>query len=403
MNARQRILLCGGRASAPASRIAGRLRSVGRHLCNDAGWLYFDGVSDFGAVGHTLHGRVDQVRRRFQRYAACGRNAVRIAGMLSDPSWVARDLLFSPRDPGYWPALQQTIAIANGYGMYVEFFMFADAQIGMPDPAEREDTTYAFASEIGPLIGVLPQMANEPYKNGWENCVDPALLSLSDLFRSLVGHREFSIGDPGDVYPTVETEFETCAQHVNLNVVHPNRDQPAGDPRWRRWIDHLEGFSELKPTTNPDAHLILDEPIGAHPQYQPGRRDNDPEAFLAGMVVARCVGYGFTHHWIVEEDGQCDVMDLPGLSPEIGAVLAQVNDCAGPEWVYMNDSWAGAPTNGITWSGLEGKVRHRVCGNRAYSVAYGEADFGNAVRWNPGWTPRELYRGQRVCVWAVNQ
>ena len=75
---------------------------------------------------------------------------------------------------------------------------------------------------------------------------------------------------------------------------------------------------------------------------------------------------------------------------------------ASPDWTYRNDSWAGAPTDGITWIGRPGKVRSLVRGMQAWTVAYGEADF-DSVQWRPGWTPREIYAGPRVRVWAVNQ
>jgi hypothetical protein len=71
-----------------------------------------------------------------------------------------------------------------------------------------------------------------------------------------------------------------------------------------------------------------------------------------------------------------------------------------PDWRYLNDSWPGAPTDGITWRGKEGKMRNLVSGDQAWTVAYGEADF-DSVKWRAGWTPKLEYAGARVRVWSV--
>jgi hypothetical protein len=392
------------------SKITGRIRVDAGGFRTDAGPFAVRGMSDFGAIAHVLKGRRSVIERRADRYAACGRTVVRIAGMLGHESWIARDLGFSPRDPGYWEAAAETLAIYASRGIYVEWFFFADAQIVVPDAAEREAWLRQWAAFVKDRPEVFPSLSNEPFKNGWENCVDPALLRLADIFAGIVGHRDFSIGDPGDVVNDPETgdplwgEWETCSQRSNVLVTHPNRDQPPPpDKRFRRWVDHLEGFTELPPVSNQIAAIYLNEPMGAHPVYQNGRRDNDPDALAAGQFVAACVGYGFCFHWIPEEDGQCDVMELPGLTPEIAEVLVQIP--AGPDWSYQNDTWQAAPTEGIAWDGLEGKLRHRVRndGREAWSVAYGETDFDRNVRWKEGWTPVVRYRGPRICVWQVTR
>lgn len=393
---RRHIYRLGGGSDA----VAGRLRFVQRRIMNDAGWFVSRGISSFGEIGHVLRGRESQTERRFERYAACGRSVVRILGMLGDPSWVARDLAFSPRDTGYWEATARVVDLANSLGMYVKFALFADAQIVMPNHSEREAAVRAFAEFCAARPGILPSLSNEPYKNGWSSAVDPALLSLADLFSRLVGHRDFSIGDAGDS-ALLADRFEEQSHHCNCLDVHPDRVQPANDKRYRRWIDHLEGFSELPSVSNRDAIIDEEEPIGVHPRFDPGRRESDPDAMVAGMVAALCVCYPFTYHWIPEEAGQFDVESLPGLTPEVGAMLAQIPQ--DPSWVYKNDGWPGSPTSGIVWSGAEGKVRHLVQGRKAFSVAYGEADFDHAVRWNAGWSPRVIWSGARVRVWAVNQ
>jgi len=388
----------GGGTSA---KVAGRIRADQRRLRNDAGWWAYDCVSDFGAVGHILRGRVAPMRQRYARYADCGRTVVRNLGMLGDESWVHRDLAFSPRDPGYWDAAHEAVLLANEFGMYSEFNIFADAQIVMSDAGERERTVDAFAAFCLAHPGVLPGLTNEPYKNGWSSVVDPALLALADRFALAVGHRDFSIGDVPDSGngPEMAAACETVAHHCNILAWHANRDQLGDTTRYRRWLDHLEGFTELPTVSNQNAASIHQEPMGAFPTYIEGKRDNDPDAFVAAAFESRCIGYGFCNHWIPEEDGQMSVEQWPGMTPKIGALLAQVP--VSPDWRYMNDGWPGSPTKGITWVGKTGKVRHLVRGNQAWSVAHGEADW-NSVVWQPGWTPTVVYGGQRCHVWSVN-
>lgn len=390
-----------GSAGVLSAAIAGRVRALARRLQNDAGWFPWRGVSDFGAVGYLLTGREADLVARLDRYAACGRTVVRVLGMLGDPSWVLRNLACSPRAPGYWDALDRVGALVNARGMYVNFGIFADAQIVVPDAGERREWMYRFGAFLRDRPGFIPQCANEPWKNGWDASTDGALLALADVLGSELGHHDFSIGDPQEGVEDVGAAFETLARHSSILVIHPDRDSHGQEAvRWRRWVDHLEGFTELPPVSNRDAALVLDEPNGASRSYQDGRRENDPDAFVAGQVAAACAGFGFTYHWIPEEPNQWPVDELPGLTPDVAAILAQI-PCS-PDWQYKNDSWPGAPTDGIAWTGKTGKLRHLVNGDRAWSVAYGEANF-DSVRWRPGWTPREVYAGPRVRVWAVNQ
>jgi len=396
---RRRWLLLAGGASAPSPRppIAGRIRAVQRHFQNDAGWFPWSSVSDLPGLGYVLNGgREAQFVDRLNGYAASGRSMVRICGMLA---WDPPDN-FSPRSEGYWDALDHVYELTTARGLYLELCCFADAQIIVPDAAERQDMLDDFGFWMRDRPGVVPQVANEPFKNGWEEADDPALLALGDQLAGILGHQDFSIGDPvdgEDVDASAETNARlvTLSQHSKIVVMHPDRGSHGDPSRWRRWIDHLEGFTDVLGSLTPDTALVFDEPMGAGPEYIDGRRDNDPDAFIGAQMVARCIGCGYTYHWMQGEG--LDAHDLPGIA---GELLAPVP--VSPDWSYRNDSWDGSPTEGITWTGATGKMRHLVRGNQAWSVAYGEGDW-NSVKWRAGWTPRVVYQGPRACVWAVNQ
>jgi hypothetical protein len=325
---------------------------------------------------------------------------VRVLGMLGSRPWVEAGLAFNPTTPGYWDACHRLVQEADARGLYVEFCFFADAQIVVPDPSMRTAWLRLFAEFCRDRPAVIPQLANEASFNGWNEADDPALLAMADTLAQSLGRRDFSISDPKDG-DNPDASAETTARLKTLSrfslivVLHPDRSF-GSDDRWRRWIDHLEGMTDVVNDLAPNAAYAIDEPIGAALAAQPGRRDNDPDALIAAQVVALCCGFGYTYHKI---DAEIPVDALPGFY-DVADLLASIP--VSPDWTYRNDSWPGAPTAGIRWTGKTGKVRHLVNGNRAWSVAYGEGDW-NSVVWRPGYTPVPVYEGARCRVWKVNQ
>lgn len=385
-------------SGVPLGRIAGRIRAVARRFQNDDGWFPWRGIADFAAPAYLLTGREAELVERLAAYAQAGRTVVRVAGMLG---WSAPNG-FGPGMSGFWPALERTVNLVNDHGMYVELFAFADAQVVMPDREERRVHIGRFGDFCAAHEGVIPQVVNEPFKNGWLEADDPALLDLAERLAQVLGHRDFSIGDPMDGEnedASAETTAKLIAlsQRSNIVVMHPDRGSHGDKRRYRRWVNHLAGFSDVLHSLAPNAALVFDEPVGAGP-FVDGRREDDPDAMVAGQLVALCIGCGFTYHWIPEEH-PFPATALPGLQSAAG-LLAQIP--VSPEWHYLNDSWPGSPTQGITWLGQEGKVRHLVNGDRAWSVAYGDADW-NSVQWRPGFRPEVMYEGARCHVWKVNQ
>lgn len=392
------------RLSGAASRpIAGRLRVIDRRFTDDADWWAWRGISDFAAPAYVLRGRERELVERLDVYMRAGRTIVRMFGMLGAPIWQQRGVAFSPRDAGYWDAIDRAVALANARDLRVNLCAFADAQIVVPDANERRRWLRQFAEYVSATPGAVLQIANEPAFNGWSEADDPGLVELATIAVEILGHRDLSIGDPLDgddpeaSAQTVE-RLITLSRLANIGVLHSSRKE---DPsRYRRWVDHLEGIVDVMPQLAPGTTIVHDEPMGAGP-FQPEKRDDDPDAFVGAEFTAACCELGYTYHWIPEEaaEGGLRVHQLPGLEA-LGTILHDVP--ASPDWTYRNDSWAGAPTDGITWIGRPGKVRNLVRGMQAWTVAYGEADF-DSVQWRPGWTPREIYAGPRVRVWAVNQ
>ena len=373
--------------------IAGRVRMVQGRFQNDAGWWPWRVVSDLSGPAYLLTGRESQLAQRLDVYAQGGRTGVRMCGMIG--TWRPQDR-YSPRTPGYWDALAQVYDLCAARGLYLELCLFADAQVLVPDNGERAQWLDRFADFIASRPGVIPQVANEPFKNGWSSATDPQLTDLAERLAARLGHRDFSLGDPEDG-DDVDASAETTAalvqlsQRSNLVVLHSSR--MSAPDRWRRWVDHLGGVTTVFPQLRSGVAFSQDEPMGAGAQMQDGRRDNDPDAFVAAHLTSLCCAQGFTYHWIVDESLTVD--QLPGF-----AVVAPWIDRVpvSPDWRYCNDSWPGSPTAGVKVVGKPGKIRNLVNGSHFWTVAYGELDFDSIV-WRM--TPTELvYDGQRCKVWC---
>jgi hypothetical protein len=256
--------------------------------------------------------------------------------------------------------------------------------------------------------GVILQIANEPWQNGWANAVDSSLLSLGDALAGVLGHRDFSIGDPADgddADASAETMKEaiTLARHCNIIPIHSSRKggaEPMAD-RFRRYIDHGESFYDVMTEVrkeNSNAVGVNDEPMGVASQRWvpiPGRapyeREFDGEAVLADELTTLMIGCGHTLHYISQQDDTLPGLDLLGhLSPRLPM---------SPDFGYRNDSWQGGATRGYTGYG---KCRTFTNGHEAFVLANGT--HKGTVNWANGFAPTEtLFDGDHVSVWRAQR
>ena len=109
---------------------------------------------------------------------------------------------------------------------------------------------------------------------------------------------------------------------------HSPRESGSGG--WGHVLALAEGAKLLSRWKKP---IVSDEPIGAGPALQPGRRDNLPARFRAAALLTRLVGMGATFHY---EGG------IQATIPA-GAELACFN-----AW---NEAWALLPA-GVEQSGV---------------------------------------------------
>lgn len=371
--------------------LAGRLRIENGRPRDDAGYLQWRGISEFDLIHLVRTGQEAEAQRRINRGANAGRNVFRVFCR------AANLFELDHRQPGYWEAADRVLALITAVGARAEYVACCDAQDLPLDERRTYLATLCTRYRNNPAF--ILQIANEPFKNGWSGALDSGLLALAEVAASILGHRDFSIGDPqdGDNEDASAETVRACvelAKRSNIIVMHSSRAgdaQPSGE-RFRRWIDHMEGFYDAIAEchkVNPNAWGCHDEPMGfADAPFVAGHvRETDPEAALAGELTAQMIGCGFTYHYIAfQNDG------TPGLD-----LLKQFTSGlpVDPAWTYRNDSWQGAATRGYNgW----GKVRTWTDGQHAFVLASGTNK--GIITWANGFNPDQtLYDGAHVALY----
>jgi hypothetical protein len=365
---------------------AGRVRVVDGRLQTDRGWWNPLGLADFDLIHLARIGQRATVLERLDKAEVAKVGVVRVFAS-------AKNLFhLTPDMAGFEEAWRFVQTEANARGIYVLLCVLPDAAHLYPTEAERERILRKVLAQIGP--GVIVQLQNEPWNshNGYSSAADLKLLQLATIAAQVLGHRDFIIGDPkdgDDLDASAETvaEAKVLARHSNILALHSSRKGGANvgaDGRLRRWVDHLEGFFDVVSAASSSVGRkvfgVHDEAMGhASIQFVPlpngGRyeREWDPDVAIAAGMTARLSGLLYVYHRIAQQnDG------TPGLE-QLGALIAQIP--AGPECSYRNDSWTGAPSRGFSWNQ---KVRHWVCGNRAWTLAYG-LDRTGTITFVDGW------------------
>ena len=145
---------------------------------------------------------------------------VRMFGMLGAPIWQQRGVAFSPRDAGYWDAIDRAVALANARDLRVNLCAFADAQVVVPDANERRRW--------------LRQFAEYSLGYSWRGPADRERAGLQWVERgrrSGAGRaRDDRDGDPRAPRP--------------LDRRSARRRQPGGQRPDRRAADHAESSRE---------------------------------------------------------------------------------------------------------------------------------------------------------------
>jgi hypothetical protein len=349
----------GGTVADPPSA---RLEVRDGRLWAGGTFVNYQAMSLFTLIGHAMQGRSGEVVRQLDRAARAGRNAARIFAMLDPQNGgfgpVSR---FTPFDAGWDEAAAWVVNEAVGRGMRVQMNIFADAQRLMPGAGTRREALRIVAEQFERHPAVWFRLANEPYQNGWSGADDPALLALADDLASILGHRDFAIGDVPDNgsesgSPEQKAAIQRVAQRSNILVSHPDRTEEAGR---ERPIEHLKSVHETYEAVDKSKALIFDEARGFAGVRQPGRRDNRPSVAMADACTAAILGRGYTYHHIAEQDDA-----VPGLAESAAALRVPLS----PDYRFKN-----AGTGGSWVTGFSGYMKVRTCdnGGHGWAIAHG--------------------------------
>jgi hypothetical protein len=174
-------------------------------------------------------------------------------------------------------ALPKLLDLAKDRGLTVEVVALADTRDVQMDYEAHVREVGRIAMEKG---NAFVELANEPGHETQSDQVHEAsfLAKLAGLLpESLVvalGSFEYGDGFADGDYATT---------HV-----------PRGEEGW----DHVhEVATRAERIAQLQKPVVSDEPIGAGPEYQPGRRDSDPARFAAAAALTRLAGMEATFHY----------------------------------------------------------------------------------------------------------
>ena len=252
---------------------------------------------------------------------------------------------------------------AAAHGLFVEVVALADTASYPVDPA-------AHVREIARVCARHPnallEIANEPYHPTQTGRVHDRGY-LRELLQ-LVPAGVPSAAGAAD-FPELYDEGTYVTQHF---------PRSSGAQGWGHVRDLRTGRDLLRTSGKP---VINDEPIGAGPRFEPGRRDDDPERFRAAALASRLSGLGATFHY----EGGLQARKPAGRElecfrawQEAWTLVPGAGRIAGTD-----PGAAGSPVKSIRGGHVAAFIGTR--GNRAWVLLAGTT-APVRVEWNAGWT-----------------
>ena len=207
----------------------GRVSLAGRVLSDDEGPLLAVGSSLFWAAWAYKHDRV-RLERNLEWLAGYGFDYIRAVGMVgAQPFWAGREV--QPSTADYWVTIEGVTDLAyDKYGLRVQWVIFADAQVMMPDEIDRVawvDRWAEFAN-LRPEKILFLELANEFWKNGLN------ARELVDLTSRLGSQTEVLVSASSPAgHDCASWEAVYRGGQADLATIHFDRDGRFPEGKWR--------------------------------------------------------------------------------------------------------------------------------------------------------------------------
>jgi hypothetical protein len=357
--------------------------TAGRNVFTDVDghvWSY-RGVTAFLLFARFLQG--ESIAPFCQWAAALGANTLRVLGMVG---W--RGQSFGPLTPNYWPALLPFVDELAAAGLRVEFVVFADAQIVLPNEHDQRNHLHQIVDAIGQRWNVLIEVCNEPQQNG---CTPAAIWSPSEPrpCPMAYGDYTFTVHQQGDGL------WVATLPVLSYVTVHTPRDAESWSRKAKDLSEYRDGAgdgSAENAPLYPGSHLapVGDEPMGAAEAANLAgkQRSNIPDDFFWYHGNAAINGAGSTFH--------CDA-GLQAVVPPAGGDQQACAEAAALAWSHVEPEYqTGRYTRGglsdcpLVWEPQyfpeqSSRIYARLLGDRAIAIAI-KPNVGWVPRAAPGWT-----------------
>jgi hypothetical protein len=224
------------------------------------------GCTDFLLLYRLIAG--EDLQPLLQDRIAVGCRTLRVLGMVDSFAH-----LHPQEVPDYVGRVRQLADYLAARGLRMEFVVFADAQIIMPDPDQERAHLLAVFEALRGLPLVTIEVANEPFKNlpGGDKAAQTLAFALRG--RGVL----VSSGAYTDWPPLPTADYGTT---------HADRKDD-----WPRTGKDLFDLAEVTKTP-----WVSDEPMGAAEVDQPGKRSAVPDDFAWFGAAAAMLGAGATFH-----------------------------------------------------------------------------------------------------------
>lgn len=207
----------------------GRVSLAGRVLSDDEGPLLAVGASLFWAAW-AYRNDLARLERNLEWLAGYGFDYIRTVGMVgAQPFWAGREV--QPFTFDYWETIEGVTDLAyDQYGLRVQWVIFADAQVMMPDEIDRAawvDRWAEFANLRSEKVLFL-ELANEFWKNGLN------ARELVDLTARLGSQTEVLVAASTPAgHDCASWEAVYRGGQADLATIHFDRNDHFTEGKWR--------------------------------------------------------------------------------------------------------------------------------------------------------------------------